>query len=59
MPGAVAAVPSTAASSPRLALTSSDSCGLCMAGVASVSVRTGREGSLMSSTATPVCCVAR
>ena len=31
-----------------------DSCGVCMAGVTSVLVCTGFDGSVMSSTATPV-----
>jgi hypothetical protein len=44
----------TAASRPRFSLSTSDSCGVCIAGVTSDAVRTGLVGSLMSRTATPV-----
>ena len=52
-PGSVVGLPITAASRPRFWLTSTDSCGDCMAGVTSVAVRTGLAGSLTSTTATP------
>ena len=47
-------MPITATSSPRRSLSTSDSCGVCIAGVTSVVVRTGFAGSDMSTTATPV-----
>ena len=53
MPRLVAGLPSTAARMPRLLLTSSDSCGLSMAGEVSVAVCTGLRGSVMSRAITP------
>ena len=47
-------MPITATNRPRRWLITSDSWGVCIAGVASVAVRTGFAGSVMSSTATPV-----
>jgi hypothetical protein len=44
----------TAARTPRSPLMLNDSCGVCIAGVTSVVVRTGLRGSDMSRTATPV-----
>ena len=49
-------MPITAARMPRFVEMFSDSCGVCIAGVTSVVVRTGLAGSVMSSTATPVGC---
>ena len=46
--------PITAAMSPRRWLSSTDSCGVCIAGVTRFAVCRGAAGSLMSSTATPV-----
>jgi hypothetical protein len=53
MPGAKAGLPATATIRPRFWLTTSDSCGVTIAGLISVSVSFGLAGSDMSSTLTP------
>ena len=53
IPACANALPITAPSSPRPGCTSSDSCGLSIAGVISVAVFSGFLGSVMSTTITP------
>ena len=52
-PTFVVRLPATATSRPRRWLSTSDSCGVCIAGVTSRAVRTGFAGFDMSSTFTP------
>ena len=52
-PTLVDRLPATAASTPRRWLTTTDSCGVSIAGVRSLSVSTGLVGSDMSITFTP------
>ena len=53
MPTLVNGLPSTAPSRPRFSLSSSDSCGLSIAGDVSVATLRGFLGLFMSSTTTP------